>query len=138
MINEHTSTLINTTLSSSERLVAAVTDPAAVDEVAEDVADTIVGNSQALTMLVEFRSLAAGDPELAAVYARLRTEQRRNLLEDLRRRTAGTPVRIDEAAAALILALVQSLSSEHAAASEAMPRELIKGTIRIAVRGILQ
>lgn len=138
VINEHTSTLINTALTSSERLVAAVSDPAAIDEVASDVADTVVANAPSLTMLMEFRSLAAGDPDLATVYAKLRTEQRLNLLADLRRRTQGTPARIDEAAAALILSLVQSLSAEHAVAPEAMPRELIKNTIRIAIKGILQ
>lgn len=138
VINEHTNTLINTTLTSSERLVAAVTDPAAIDQVAADVADTVVANAPSLTMLMEFRSLAAGDPELVAVYTRLRTEQRQNLLADLRRRTAGAAARIDEPAAALILSLVQSLSAEHAVAPDAMPRTLIKDTIRIAIKGILQ
>ncbi|QGN34129.1 TetR/AcrR family transcriptional regulator [Microlunatus sp. Gsoil 973] len=138
VINEHTAILINTALSSSERLVAAVTDPAAIDEVAEDVAGIIVANAPALTMLTEFRSLAAGHPELAAVYARLRTEQRHNLLTDLRRRTAGTAVTIDEADAVLILSLVQSLSAEHAIAPDAMPGELIKKTVRAAIKGILQ
>lgn len=138
VINEHTSTLINTALTSSERLVAAATDPAAIDQVAADVADTVVANAPSLTMLMEFRSLAAGDPELAAVYTRLRTEQRQNLLADLRRRTAGTAATIDEPAAALILSLVQSLSAEHAVAPDAMPGTLIKDTIRIAIKGILQ
>jgi len=138
VINEHTSALINTTLTSSERLVAAVSDPAAIDQVAADVADTIVANAPTLTMLMEFRSLAAGDPELAAVYSNLRADQRRTLLSDLRRRTANTTAEIDEAAAALILSLVQSLSSEYAVAPDVMPRELIKDTIRIAIKGILQ
>lgn len=138
VINEHTSTLIDTALTSSEHLVAAVTDPAAIDQVAADVADTVVANAPSLTMLMEFRSLAAGHPELAAVYTRLRTEQRQNLLADLRRRTAGTAARIDEPAGALILSLVQSLSAEHAVAPDAMPRTLIKDTIRIAIKGILQ
>jgi AcrR family transcriptional regulator len=138
VINEHTSTLVNTTLTSSERLVAAATDPEAIEDVAADVADTIVANAQALTMLVEFRTLAASNPDLAAVYTRIRTDQRQNLLADLRHRTADTPARIDEAAAALILSLVQSLSSDYAVSPEAMPPKLIKDTIRIAIKGILQ
>lgn len=138
VINEHTSSLIDTALTSSERLVAAVSDPAAIDQVAADVADTVVANAPSLTMLMEFRSLAAGNPELAAVYARLRIEQRRNLLADLHRRTARTTAVIDEPAAALILSLVQSLAGEHAVAPEAMPRALIKDTVRIAIKGILQ
>lgn len=138
VVNEQTSSLINTALTSSERLVAAVTDPAAIDQVAADVADTVVANAPLMSMLIDFRSLAAGDPELAAVYTRLRTEQRQNLLADLRHRTAGTPAVIEEPAAALILALVQSLSTEHAVAPDAMPRTLIKDTIRVAIKGILQ
>ena len=138
VINENTSTLINTVLTSSERLVAAVRDPAAIDELAADVADAVVAESPALTMLTEFRSLAAGDAELAAVYAKLRVEQRHTLLTDLQRRSAGTPAAVDEAAAALIISLIQSLSAEHAVAPAAMPRYLIKNTIRIAMKGILQ
>jgi AcrR family transcriptional regulator len=138
VINEHTAMLINTALSSSERLMAAMTDPAAIDEVADDVAELIVANAPALTMLTEFRSLAAGHPELAKIYADLRTEQRQNLLADLHRRTAGTTLTLDEADAALILSLVQSLSAEHAAAPDAMPRELIKRTVRTAIKGILR
>lgn len=137
VINEHTSSLVDTALASSERLVAAATDPTAIDAVAADVADLVVANAPALAMLMEFRSLAATDPDLASRYAKLRTEQRRQLLADVRRRTAGIPVTVDEAGAALILSLVQSLSAEHAVAPEAMPRKLIKDTVRIALRGIL-
>lgn len=138
VINENTSTLINTVLTSSQRLVAAVRDPAAIDELAADIADAVLAESPALTMLTEFRSLAAGDDELAAVYTRLRVEQRHTLLTDLHRRSAGVPAVVDEAAAALIISLVQSLSAEHAVAPDAMPPELIKNTIRIAMKGILQ
>lgn len=138
VINENTSALINTVLTSSERLVAAVQDPTAIDDLAGDVAEAVVADSPALTMLTEFRTLAAGDPELRAVYARLRVEQRQTLLTDLRSRTSGTPVVVDEAAAALIISLVHALSAEHAVAPEAMPEELIKKIIRTAMEGILQ
>lgn len=138
VINENTSSLINTVLTSSERLVAALHDPSATEALAADVADAVVAQSPMLTMLTEFRSLAAGDAALAAVYAKLRIDQRHTLLTDLRRRTAGTPAVVDEAAAALIISLVQSLSAENAVAPDAMPRELIKDTIRVAMKGILQ
>ena len=138
VINADTSSLANAVLTSSQRLVAAVRDPAAIDALAADVADAVVAESPALTMLTEFRSLAAGDAELAAVYSKLRVEQRRTLLADLQRRTAGTGADLSEASAALIISLIQSLAGEHAVAPDAMPTDLIKSIIRVAMKGILQ
>jgi hypothetical protein len=91
-------------------------------------------------MLAEFRSLAADDHDVAAGYGNLRRSQRLLLMEDLRRRAAEQhlDVDFDEAAATLLLTLVQALAADHVAAPDAMPRSLVEQTLQYAIRGILR
>jgi AcrR family transcriptional regulator len=140
VINDQTSATAESVLSSSSKLAAALDDPAVVQEIATDLAAAIIGNSAALTMLAEFRSLAADDRQLAETYGRLRRAQRRLLVDDLRHRAAELELEVDfdEAAAALLLTVVQALAVEHATAPEAMPKELVERTLQYAIRGILR
>lgn len=140
VINEGTAAMTETVLASSHRLAAAKDDPTVVREIAAELAGVIVTNSPALTMLAEFRSLAADDHDVAAGYGNLRRSQRLLLMEDLRRRAAEQhlDVDFDEAAATLLLTLVQALAADHVAAPDAMPRSLVEQTLQYAIRGILR
>jgi AcrR family transcriptional regulator len=140
VIKDGTAAMTGSVLASSHRLAAAKDDPTVVREIAAELAAVIVTNSSALTMLAEFRSLAADDPELATGYGNLRRSQRLLLMEDLRRRAADQhlDVDFDEAAATLLLTLVQALAAEHVAAPDAMPRDLVEQALQYAIRGILR
>ncbi|QDP94949.1 TetR/AcrR family transcriptional regulator [Microlunatus elymi] len=140
VINEQTGAATDAVLGSSEHLVAAVRDPAGIALLAAELTDRIVEHETTHTLLAEFRSLAGGDPELAAAYGQIRESQRERLLTDLRSRAAelGLEVDFDEAAATLLLTLTQALAIEHAVAPNAMPPELIKNALLTAIRGILQ
>ena len=140
VINEQTGAATDAVLASSDRLVAAVRDPAGIAALAADLTDQIVRHEPTHSLLAEFRSLATGDPELAEVYAAMRESQRERLLQDLRSRAAelDLDVHFDDAAATLLLTLAQSLAIEHAVSAKAMPPELIKETLQTAIRGVLQ
>ena len=140
VVNEQTSAVTGSVLASAQHLATAIVEPESVARIAADLTRQVTDSESTLAMLADFRSLAATDPQLAAVYGRLRTGQRQHLLEDLRRRAAELEVDIDftEAAANLLLSVVQSLASEYAAAPEATPPELITETLQIAIRGVLR
>jgi len=134
----------------SSYIGAAVTDAiAAVDAdgshdapqaVAASLTRALVTRLRLPALLAEFRSLAARDAELAAVYADLRLQQRQELQELL----ASTAVRlrlspeIDLAVAAtLLLTCVNSFSLEHAAAPTSTPEPLIEAMLTHVMTGIL-
>lgn len=142
VITDQTSAVIESVLAPVQ-LLAGDVDRAEADLIADlaaGLADAIIVHSAALTMLAEFRSLAADDPDLAAIYGRLRRSQRDLLVDDLRRRAGDIrlDVAIDDAAATLLLTVVQSLAADHATCPEAMPRPLIDRTVRYAIRGMLR
>ena len=140
VINDQTSAMAESVLASSPKLAAALDDPGVVQEIAADLTAAIIGTGAALTMLAEFRSLAADDRQLAETYGRLRQSQRRLLMQDLRHRATELQLEVDfdEAAATLLLTVVQGLAVEHATAPEAMPPELVERTLQYAIRGILR
>lgn len=101
---------------------------------------TLVSHQRLPALLAEFRSLASRDPELAAVHADLRLQQRLELQELL----ASTAVRLRlspeldlAVAATLLLSCVNSFSLEHAAAPTSIPAPLIEAMLTHVVTGIL-
>lgn len=140
VINEQTSAVTGSVLASSQQLASAIADPAGIAQIAEKLTGQVIRGESTLAMLAEFRTLAGSDPSLSEVYGRLRRAQRQHLLDDLRRRSdeLGLDVTFDEAAANLLLTVVQSLATEYAASADAMPPELIKATLEIAIGGVLR
>jgi AcrR family transcriptional regulator len=131
-------------------LVAAALSAAleAVDEpgpdapraVAASLARGVVMQGRLPSLLAEFRSLAARDPELGEVYNGLRLRQRLEL-EELLRSVAdrfGVAADLDLAVAAtLLLVCVNSLAVEHATAPEAFPEPLVEAILTHVLTGIL-
>ncbi len=141
VITDQTSAVIESVLAPVQLLAADRDgDDDVIADIAAGLAEAIIAHSAALTMLAEFRSLAADDPELAQTYGRLRRSQRELLVADLHRRAGDIrlDVAIDEAAAVLLLTLVQALAADHATCPEAMARPLIEQTVRYAIRGMLR
>lgn len=120
---------------------AATTDaPTRTRAMARALADSVLGGERWPALLAEFRTIAARDPELGAVYTSLRLTQRAQLVEALRRAGEQVPLRdgLDlEVAAALLLTCVQSLAVERAAAPGATPRPLAEDLFTHVLDGIL-
>lgn len=126
----------------AETLGAASSTPAATRTraMAHALADSVLRGERWPVLLAEFRTLAAQQPELAAVYTELRVTQRAQLVEALRRAGEQVPLRpgLDlEVAAALLLTCVQALTVEGDAAPEAMPRPLAEALFAHVLDGIL-
>lgn len=126
----------------AETLGAASSTPAATRTraMAHALADSVLRGERWPVLLAEFRTLAAQQPELAAVYTELRVTQRAQLVEALRRAGEQVPLRpgLDlEVAAALLLTCVQALTVEGDAAPEAMPRRLAEALFAHVLDGIL-
>jgi AcrR family transcriptional regulator len=107
---------------------------------AHALADSVLKGERWPALLAEFRTIAARDPEVSAVYTELRLTQRAQLVEALRHASEQVPLRdgLDlEVAAALLLTCVQSLTVERAAAPEATPRLLAEALFAHVLDGIL-
>ena len=126
----------------AETLGAAAATPVATRTraMAHALADSVLRGERWPVLLAEFRALAARQPDLAAVYTELRTTQRAQLAEALRRAGEQVPLRegLDlEVAAALLLTCVQALTVEGDAAPAAMPRPLAEALFAHVLDGIL-
>lgn len=92
-------------------------------------------------LLEEFRSLAAEDVRLRAIYTRWRLGQRRRLADQIERRRAdlGLDQTIDlDAAANLLISVTNTLQLELRAAPDSMPSSVVAGTLALALGEILR
>ena len=92
-------------------------------------------------LLEEFRSLAAEDVQLRAIFTTWRIGQRTRLANQIatRRATLGLPELIDvQAAAELLILLMNTLQLEMRAAPDAAPPLLVTQTLALALRSIVQ
>lgn len=92
-------------------------------------------------LLEEFRSLAAEDLRLRAIYTRWRLSQRHRLAAQIQRRRTdlGLDATIDvDAAANLLISVTNTLQLELRAAPDSMPSSVVAGTLALAIEGILR
>ncbi|MGI3779693.1 MAG: TetR/AcrR family transcriptional regulator [Janthinobacterium lividum] len=119
---------------------AATTDRPPARAMAHALAENVLLGERWPTLLGEFRSVAAHEPALLAVYTELRLTQREQLVQALRR--AGEQVALRpgldlEVAATLLHTCVHGLSVERAAAPGSMPTALVEGLFTQVLEGIL-
>ncbi|MBA8793850.1 AcrR family transcriptional regulator [Friedmanniella endophytica] len=111
------------------------------DVVAARLAGSLTTDDQWPVLLEEFRALAAEDPQLRAVYTQWRTAQRDQLAAQIaaRRAALGRPDAVDtQAAATLLMLLVNTLALERRAAPDALPASLVSSTLELALRSIVR
>ena len=126
----------------AETLAAADLDPGQPPSraLAARLTQDVLGNSRWPSLMGEFRVLAATDPALQQVYADLRTTQRDQLVEVLRRSTGQIRFRAGldlEVAATLLLTCVHSLAVEHTVAPGVVPPALVESLFTHVLDGIL-
>ena len=119
---------------------AATSDEQPARAMAHALAENVLLGERWPTLLGEFRSVVADEPSLEPVYAELRTTQRTQLVDALRRAGEQVPLRADldlEVAATVLLTCVHGLSVERAAAPGSMPTALVEGLFTHVLDGIL-
>ena len=119
---------------------AAVTDRPPARAMAHALAENVLLGERWPTLLGEFRSVVAAEPDLRDLYAELRVAQRAQLVEALERAGEQVALRPDldlEVAATLLLTCVHGLSVERLAAPDAMPTALVEGLFAHVLEGIL-
>ena len=107
---------------------------------ARALADDAVLGERWPALLGEFRNVVTHEPDLRALYAEIRLNQRAQLVDELRR--AGEQVALRpgldlEVAATLLHTCVHGFSVERAAAPEAMPKPLVEALFAHVLAGIL-
>ena len=127
-------------LASSEMFTADEPAAATVRRIAVALADEVTRDPSWPSTMAEFRALATRDADVAAVYTRLRLQQRRDLEDRLRERARALRLAEDfdyVVAANLLLTCFNALSVEHQAAPGATPRTLLEDSFAQLLKGLL-
>ena len=101
-------------------------------DVARSLTEQVTASSPWPSLLTEFRVLALRDPEVGALYGRLRLRQCEQVAEELRSLADALelPDSFDfPTAANLIYTVTGALATEHAAAPEAIPAALVEASL---------
>ena len=120
---------------------AAAPERDALDAVATSLTEQVAAASAGPLVLAEFLALAARDADVRAAYATLRTQQARQLEDQLRGRAGELSLgpSFDFALAAnLLLTVTNALATEHAAAPEATPPDLIHDSLLHLLRSLVR
>lgn len=131
---------MNEVLADLLRAVAAAGDAALAAEAAGRLAELVTTRVALQSVAAEFRGLGLRNPELAAVYAALRREQLESLAAALSDQgLLGATASAEDARqiAGLLLAVINSMALDHAAAPEVYPKERVVATMTRLVRGLL-
>ena len=107
---------------------------------AHALAESVLLGERWPTLLGEFRAVVAQEPALVVLYTELRTTQRAQLVDALRRAGEQVPLRAGldlEVAATLLHTCVHGLSVERSAAPGAMPTALVEALFAHVLEGIL-
>ncbi len=112
------------------------------EKLAAVLAEAVRADQSWPMLLEEFRNLAAEDTRLRAIFTAWRISQRTRLANQIATRRAaalGLPETIDvQAAAELLILLMNTLQLEMRAAPDAAPPVLVTQTLALALRSIVR